>query len=63
MKKKYYETSDFPEEDTRIRIKREDIKARTGHQEHDLGCGRHDNRPKRKRTRAAQKRDWLNGQY
>jgi len=51
--------NDFQYPDNRIRIKHEDIKVREGHKEHDLGCGRHDDRPKRKRTRQTQKRDWL----
>lgn len=46
-------------EPERIRIKAKDIKARIGHQEHDQGCGKHDSRPKRKRTRQTQKRAWL----
>ncbi len=44
----------------KIHIKKEDIKVRKGHQEHDQGCGKHDNRPRRKRTRQAQKQDWIN---
>lgn len=37
----------------RFTIKPREIR---GHQEHDQGCGRHDNRPKRLRTRQAVKR-------
>ena len=36
----------------KIRIKAEDIKVSTGHQPHITGTGKHDNRPKRERTRS-----------
>ena len=39
---------------TKIVIKKEDIKPSHGHSLHDNGCGVHDNRPKRIRTRSAQ---------
>lgn len=32
---------------------------RTGHQPHRCGSGQHDSRPRRRRTRQSQKRDWL----
>ena len=40
-------------------IRKEDIKPSTGHSQHDSGSGYHDGRPKRQRTRAAQKRQAL----
>lgn len=60
MKKPQDNNFQYPD-DNRIRIKKEDIKIREGHLEHDKGCGRHDDRPRRKRTRQTQKRDWLDG--
>ena len=40
----------------KILIRKEDIKPSTGHSQHDSGSGYHDHRPKRLRTRAAQRR-------
>ena len=43
----------------KILIRKEDIKPATGHSQHDSGSGYHDHRPKRQRTRAAQRRQAL----
>ena len=43
----------------KILIRKEDIKPSTGHSQHDSGSGYHDHRPKRQRTRAAQRRQAL----
>ena len=53
MKRKQKKQSD------KILIEKEDIKPSTGHSQHDSGSGYHDGRPKRQRTRAAQKRQAL----
>jgi len=53
MKRKNKKQSD------KILIRKEDIKPATGHSQHDSGSGYHDGRPKRQRTRAAQKRQAL----
>ena len=42
----------------KLTIKAKDIKVSTGHQQHTTGTGAHDNRPKRKRTRQAQRAAW-----
>lgn len=45
----------------KIKIDRDNrLKLSIGHRSHDLGCGYHDHRPKRNRTRQAQKRAWMN---
>lgn len=45
----------------KIKIDRNNrLKLSLGHQHNDLGCGYHDNRPKRNRTRQTQKREWMN---
>ena len=53
MKRKQKKQSD------KILIKKEDLRPATGHNPHDSGSGYHDHRPKRQRTRAAQKRQAL----
>jgi hypothetical protein len=35
------------------------LKLSLGHRYNDMGCGYHDNRPKRQRTRQSQKREWM----
>jgi hypothetical protein len=42
-----------------LTIKASDIKVSTGHKCSDQGCGRHDNRPKRLRTRQSIRRQIL----
>jgi len=41
-----------------IKMKIERLKEELGHQERDQGCGTHDSRPRRQRTRQAQKQNW-----
>ena len=53
MKRKNKKQSD------KILIRKEDLRPSTGHSQHDSGSGYHDYRPKRQRTRAAQKRQAL----
>ena len=36
------------------------LRLSLGHRNNDIGCGYHDDRPKRKRTRQAQKQTWMN---
>jgi hypothetical protein len=43
-----------------IKIKIKAGKVAMGHQPHMTGSGVHDNRPKRQRTRTAQRRAWQN---
>jgi len=45
----------------KMTIKSEDIKVSIGHKNHTTGSGYHDNRPKRKRTRQAQRANYLKG--
>jgi hypothetical protein len=40
----------------KIVIKAKDIKVSTGHRQHTTGTGAHDNRPRRQRTRTAEKK-------
>jgi hypothetical protein len=42
-------------------IKASDIKVSTGHKKHASGTGYHDSRPKRQRTRQAQRANYLKG--
>jgi|TARA_B100001758_G_scaffold148180_1_gene127790 hypothetical protein len=42
----------------KLTIKAKDIKVSTGHKQHLTGSGAWDNRPKRKRTRQAQRAAW-----
>jgi len=53
MKRKNKKQSD------KILIRKEDIKPSNGHSQHDSGSGYHDGRPKRQRTRAAQRKQAL----
>jgi len=41
-----------------LTIKASDIKPAMGHTSHTTGSGAHDNRPKRERTRQAQRAAW-----
>ena len=47
----------------KIKIKAKDIKVSTGHQEHLTGTGTWDTRPKRQRTRQAQRATWRTEWY
>ena len=44
---------------SKLVIKARDLKVSTGHHLHDQGCGRHDSRPRRDRTRSSQRRQWM----
>ena len=47
---------------TKTTIKIDQKPVALGHQSHDSGSGVHDSRPKRKRTRKAQEREWKEDQ-
>jgi len=47
---------------TKTTIKIDQKPVALGHQSHDSGSGVHDSRPKRKRTRKTQEREWKEDQ-